>query len=917
MDATTGSPRTPFLGRRVELAALERLVAGAAGGESGIVALRGEAGIGKTATLEHVLADAHDCRVIRAAGVESEMELGFGGLHQLCAPLMGHLAELPEPQRDALETAFGVRVGTPPARLVIGLAVLSLLAETAEERPLLVLIDDAQWLDDVSVQVLAFVARRLHAERIAMFFAMRETEVSELSGLPQLHLRGLRGSDARTLLRSAIPGRLDDRVRDRIVAETGGNPLAILELASGLAVSELGGGFVVPSALPLSTRIEQTFIQRVEALPAATQRLLLLAAAEPVGDAALLSRAADRLQIPASSVDAAELAGLVTVDTRVRFRHPLVRSALYRSATAQSRHEAHAALAAATDAVADPDRRAWHRAHAGTGPDETVAADLESSADRARARGGLAATAAFLERATAMTADPVRRGPRALAAAQALYQAGAFDAALDVLDTAVSLPLDDLGHARAALLRGQITFATRNVGPALTMLLNAAKQLEPLDHELAVDTYRDAFHTALTIGHLRSVDGMREVAEAARAALPVSPPVHGPELLVDGLAMVITEGYAAGVPILRQALSELRETDMPLEAALNWLPLACRMAHDAWDDETWDVLTQRLIDLARDAGALSVLPDALLSRLANRVFAGDLVAAASLAQEVEIVSDALGSRFAPYGNMVVAAWGGDEARTTEIIDSTTLEMTTGGEGQWLTASRWASAVLYNGLGRYDDAVRAAESASDHPNEMGMSHWAMLELVEAASRSGRSAQAVETAQRLHQASSPSGTDWALGVAATAGALVSRGDVAEVRYRGALEHLGRTGAGAFHARTGLLYGEWLLSEGRQHEARDQLRGAYDSLSGMGFTGFAERARLALAASGERVRRQSTSSATSLSAQEAQIARLAGDGLTNPQIGARLFLSPHTVEWHLRKVFAKLGVGSRRELAGIVVP
>ena len=882
-------------------------------GHSAVLVVRGEAGIGKTALLEYVMGRASGCRLESASGVESEMELAFGGLHQLCAPLLDKLDRLPGPQRDALGTAFGLNAGDVPDRFLVGLAVLSLLADVAQEQPLLCVIDDAQWLDRVSAQTIAFVARRLLAEPVGLVLAMRDTrDDRETTRLPQLEVGRLSDSDAQALLDVAMPGRLDIRVRDRIVAEARGNPLAMLELPRGLTAAELAGGFARPDARPLSSQIEQSFIRRVQVLPDETRRLLLLAAAEPVGDPTLLRRAADRLGIEAAAASPAEAAGLVELGTRVRFRHPLVRSAAYRAAAQQERRNAHRALAEATDPQSDPDRRAWHQASAATGAEEAVAADLERSADRAQARGGVAAAAAFLARAAELTPDPARRGARALAAAQAKYQAGAFDAALELVGAAELSPLDELGAAKLTLLRGRIMFASRSASAGLPLLLEAAKQLESLDAGLARATYRDAIYAALTAGRLPS-GGVFEVAEAVLAAPKPAEPTRE-VLLLDGVARVTTEGYPAGAPMLLQALAAFRTEGVTREDGLGWLPLACRMGHDAWDFESWSVLSARLVDLAREMGALSVLPSALLLRMSNRVRTGDLAGADSLVVEAAGIGEATGSSFlAHYCALVLEAFRGRESAMQRAIDAITQDRLLRGEGKVLTATQWAAAVLYNSLGRYDEAYVAAKRGCENLEELGLSIPSMVELVEAAARLGRAADAAEAVERISEMAQATGTDWALGNAANARALVSEGQAADDLYREAIERLANTEVRMELARVRLCYGEWLHGESRRVDARAQLGIAHGMLSEFGAEAFAERARRGLQAAGATVRKRKLVTYEALTPQEAQIARLVSDGHTNPEIGARLFLSPHTVEWHLRKVFSKLGISSRKQLRG----
>ncbi|MGP3963414.1 helix-turn-helix transcriptional regulator [Nonomuraea sp. 3N208] len=911
-------PGLQLRGRQIECETLDQLVATVQAGNSAVLVVRGDVGIGKTALVEYARASASGCRIARAAGVESEMELAFGGLHQLCAPFLDHLGHLPAPQREALGTAFGLSAGAPPDRFLVGLAVLSLLADVAEKEPLVCLIDDAQWLDRVSAQTLAFVARRLLAERIGLVFAVRESHLEqELRGLPQLAVGRLSDSDARALLDSVSPGRLDERVRDRIVAETQGNPLALLELPRGLTPAELAGGFGRPDARPLASQIEQSFLRRVQSLPPQTQQLLLIAAAEPVGDVTLLTRAAELLGIAAAAAAPAEAAGLITIGTRVRFRHPLVRSAAYRVATPENRQNVHRALADATDPRSDPDRRAWHLANATASPDETVAAELEHSADRAQARGGVAAAAAFLERAAELTPDPARRGTRALAAARAKYQAGGYDAALELLDAADLSPLDEHQLAQAILLRGQIMFASTSAGTALPLLLRAAKRLEPLDAGLAQETYRDALNAALTVDRLPSGAQLLDIARATLAAPPGPPPERN-NLLLHGLAVMTTQGYAAGMPMVRQALDAFCTEGVSREEGLGWLPLASRMAFNVWDFDSSTVLSTRLVDLARERGALSVLPSALLQLVSNRILAGELAFADTLIAEAQTIGEATGSRFlAHYVTMVIEPWRGRRAETLQAIEAITRDADLHqGEGKLLSSSQWASAVLNNGHARYEEAYAAAERGAENPQELGLAIRSLVELVEAASRTGRPARAAEAAQQLGAMAQASGTDWALGTSAMVRAQVNDGPAAETLYREAIERLGRTQVQITYARSRLLYGEWLRRENRRVEAREQLSLAYEILSRIGVEAFAERARRELQATGETIRKRPAEAPTAtLTAQEAQIARLARDGLTNPEIGAQLFISPHTVEWHLRKVFTKLGIASRKQIRTVL--
>jgi DNA-binding CsgD family transcriptional regulator len=713
-------------------------------------------------------------------------------------------------------------------------------------------------------------------------------------------------------LGSVIRVPLDARVRDRIIAETRGNPLALLELPRGASAAELADGFGLPDALPLSNRIEESFRRRLDALPTESQRLLLLAAADPIGEPVLVWRAAERLGIGPDAAASAATAGLLEFGVHnVWFRHPLVRSAVYRGAPLEDRQRMHRALAEATDPELDPDHRAWHRAHAAPGPDEEVAAELERSADRASARGGLAAAAAFLESATGLTREPTRRATRALAAARAKHEAGAFDAALGLLTTAEAGPLDELQGARAELLRAQIAFATNPASDAPPLMLKAANRLATLDVTLAREAYLAALSAALFASSLGRDVGVLQVAEAARTTHPSLEPPGAPDLLLDGLALLLTEGHAAGAPTRRRALTVFRRQNISRHEGILWLWLACHVATDLWDDESWDVLSSRLVELTRDAGALAVLPIALNTRAGFHLRAGEFAATASLIEEARAITEVTGSHLLPYSDLMLAAWQGREAEAAELIDAASANMTHRGEGLGRTFTHSAIAVLDNSVGRYEDALAAAEQATDHPEELRFSTWALAELVEAAARSGNAERAADGLRRLSETTRPSGTDWALGMEARSRAMLSQGQVAESLYREAIDRLGRTRIRVELARAHLVYGEWLRRERRGLDAREQLRTAHAMFTAIGMDAFAERASRELLATGESARKRTVKTGDQLTAQEAQIARLAGDGLSNPEIGARLFLSPRTVEYHLRKIFAKLNIRSRTQL------
>ena len=902
-------------GRRNECEALDAILANVRSGQSQMLVVRGDPGVGKTALLDYLVERAHGCRVARVSGVESEMRLAFAGLHQLCAPFLHRLGALPGPQRDALGTAFGILDAAAPDRFLVGLAVLSLLSWVAEERPLICTVDDAHLLDRESTQALAFAIRRLAAEPVAIVFSVgTDGDSRDLADLPELVVGGLTESDARALLRSVVTGPLDERVLERIVAETRGNPLALLELSRGRTPEELAGGFGLIDHPGLPGRLEESFRQRLSLLPSASRLLLLTAAAEPVLDPLAIWRAAELLEIDADAGDAAAAAGIAEFGGQVQFCHPLARSAVYRAASPRERQIVHRALAEVADAELDPERRAWHRALATPGLDEDVAAELDRSAGRARARGGIAAAAAFQRMAAERTPDAVRRGERALAAAQAKARIGATDVALRMLTIADAAPLDELQRARAKLLRAQIAADSGQGRDAPRLMLDAAKRLEAMDLALARATYGDAFSAALAAGRLaRRAGGIVDVGRAARFAWATAPSAGAADLLVEGLAIMTTEGHAAGAPLLKTAVSAFCECEMSTDETSLVLPLVCSVAPELWDDESWLRLSTRLVGIAREAGALDVLPVALMSAAALRVLAGDSLSACSMASEAEAIARVVGKPIGRYASLSIAAWCGREREVTHLIATSMDEMIDRGEGSWLSASEWASAVLYNGLGRYNEALVVAERACEQHREFGWATWSMAELVEAAVRAGKPERATPTLRRLSERARASGSDWALGIEARSRALLSDGDAADRLYGEAIERLRRTRIRAELARTHLLYGEWLRRERRRVEARGHLRTAHEMLTAMGIDGFAERARRELLATGETVRKRSVETRDELTAQEEQIARLASEGRSNPEIGGQLFLSPRTVEWHLRKVFAKLGISSRKELPG----
>ena len=902
-------PRPRLRGRTREREQIGRLLTGIRSGHSEVLVVRGEAGIGKTALLEQFIDQASGCTVTRATGVQADMELPFAGLQQLFGAMLAPLERLPDPQREAVEVAFGLRSGPAPDRFEVGLAILGLLAEGSEQAPLVCVIDDAQWLDQASALTLAFVARRLMAESVALVFAVRDSADDQtFAGLPELIVGGLTDEAARGVLGWAIAGRVDERVADRIVAETRGNPLALLELPRGLSAAELAGGFGVSPRQPLSARLERSFLERVRSMPDPTQRLLLVAAAEPTGDPVLLMRAAELLGLGVEAAAPAETVGLIELAAQVRFHHPLVRSAIYRSAPLADRQAVHSALAEATDMRADPDRRAWHRAQAALGADEDLAAELERSAERANGRGGIAAAAAFLERAAALTPDSARRARRAMAASQAKYLAGSPQAALALLQSAVFAPIDRREIALAERLRGRIALHLSRSDEAAPVLLDAAQRLESLDPGLARETHLEALHAAAVAGRLGR--GMRDAAAAARTAPPAPGPQHPSDRLLDGLAVRFTAGIRAGAPMLTLALAALVDGDGDSEKDVRWPWLASRVAADVFDDETWHLLASRYVLIAREAGALGVLPIALMHLSLIHVFEGKLDTAAALVEEIDSIIEATGSRRISVPKLLLAACQGDETRTSKLIDEARRDAIARGEGFVLTFGEHAHAILHNALGHYETALDNAQRASAQ-DELHASAWSLPELVEAAARTGKPAVAADALERLRRRTQVAGTEWALGIEARCAALLSDDAIAEGLYREAIERLAHCRVALDLARAHLLYGEWLRRRGRRVDARAELRTARTSFAEMGADAFAQRAGRELLATGETARKRSVETSDELTPHEARIARMARDGASNQAIATELFVSRKTVEYHMHKVFSKLGISTRQQL------
>jgi DNA-binding CsgD family transcriptional regulator len=891
---------------------LDRFVEAIVAGRSQSLVMLGEPGIGKSALLRYLEARSSECRLAFVTGVQSEMELAFAGLHQLLVPMLDEIEQLPSPQCEALRTALGIGSGSTPDRFLVSLAVLSLLSNVAEEQPLVCLIDDEQWLDRVSVQVLAFVARRLDAESVGLVFACR-TRSEELVGLAGLNVEALRENDARALLNSVLAGPLDSRVRDRIVCEARGNPLGLLELPRSVTPAELAGGFGLPRTAQPAARMEAAFERRIGALPPETLRLLQIAAAEPVGDPTLLWRAAKLMGIGDQAATSAVEDGLIEIGTRVLFRHPLVRSVAYRSASPQARRDVHRVLGEATDAQMDPDRRAWHRAQAANNHDEETASELELSADRALERGGLAAAAAFMERAATLTPEATCRARRLLAAARAKREAGSLDAALGLLVKVEAGPLDPLQAAETQHLRGQITFDQRRPSDASRLLLAAAKRLESLDVNSAREAHLEALGAALWSSGVDTPGDVLEVAQAAQDAPCGLDPPRVMDVLLDAFALRLTKGYSASAPSFARAIELFLASDINNDEAGRWLCLTAGRAGgiaalELWDAESWRVLVTRQVQFARATGALVHLQLALNLLAWTHVVAGELPLAALLFEEDRMIADATGNAPVAHNEMLFAAWKGEVDSATELIEATVRTTAAGGLG--VVSAAYASSVLYNGLGRHE-AARDTASRAFGTDPVGYGPLLLPEIAEAASKVGDVALVKTALDWISERTRVTPSEWALGIEARVRALLSEGDAAEGHYRQSILRLGRTSIRPQLARSHLLYGEWLLNERRRSEAREELRIAYDMLDKMEIGAFAQRARRQLVAIGGSTGARRVTAGNGLTAKESQIAVLAREGLSNPEIGARLFISPRTVQYHLHKVFTKLGIGSRNEL------
>ena len=911
---TAASADRRLLGRRAECEKIDDVLAAVVRRESSALVIRGEAGIGKTALLDYAAqrASIHG-RVLRASGVGSEMEMPFAGLHQLLLPILDLVALLPGPQRDAFEAAFGRRSGVPADRLMVALAALNLLSGAAESGPVFCVVDDAQWLDQASLHTLLFTARRLLAEPIGLVLAARG-DAGTFAGLPELPVDGLQDRDALRLLGSVVRGRLDPRVSRRILAETHGNPLAIVQLSRGLTAAELSAGFGPSAGLSLSGQIEQSFRRRYLQLSEPARRLLIVAAAEPLGDPSLLREAAAVAGLDDHAVASVDTDGLMVIGLHAQFEHPLARSAIYGAATADERQAAHRAIAQAIRPDADRDQRAWHRSQAATGPDDEIASELEAASGRALARGGLAASAALLERAGLLSKDPDEAVRRGSAAARATYEAGGPDRALEliaVLESERRGTVKPLERAMMTQLRGRITVSLGRPQDAISLLLEAALALRTLDATSSRATYLEALEATMYAGRFGPAGGLSAMADDVMALLPDPPDEPGVvDFLLDGLLTWAIQGLAQAVPALRRALVGLSSSTVDTTALARWAWLAYHIAISMWDDDQWLALTERYRASVRAAGALSLLPSALLGSAGFEVRTGEFAAAEALLEDALDISTAIGSPpTAAVVTAAIAAWRGLRSETETAIDRVPRDGSANGVHD-STLANYCLAVLNNGLGEYAAALAAAR-ASAYEQQLALPVLLLPELIEAAAHLGDHGEAERALARLSADTTATGTHWGLGIEAYCRAILAHRDVAETLFREAIAHLDECRIAPFRHRARLAFGEWLRRERRRIEAREQLQTAYDGFTAMGADGFAERARRELVATGFSANRRDGQARDKLTPQELQVVRLATENASNQEIATQLFISPSTVSYHLGKAFRKLGINSRREL------
>jgi DNA-binding CsgD family transcriptional regulator len=902
------------LGRRPERTRLDEILDRIRDGHSATLVLEGGPGLGKTTLLNYLVEQGAGVTLLTTTGTQSEFGLPYAALHQLCHPVIGALEVLPAPQREALETTFGMRTGPVPGTFLIGLAALGLISEVSRVAPVLCVIDDAQWMDRASADVLGFVARRLEADAVGMVFATRSAgDTPWLERIPLLALRGLERAAAAELLATLAPGRIEPAAMDRILDEADGIPLVLVEAARTLKRTEISTGIIREEVSSDPDRLEAQFGVRLRALPLETQRLLLIAAAEPTANPLRIRAAAASLGAAADALRPAVEAGLCHDDTTVRFRHPLVRSAVYRTASGEELRAAHAALARASPADSDPDLLAWHRACACDSTDEEVAAELAVASERMLERGAPAAAAVLLRKARQVTADEAQRVRWSLRIAQAELAAGDFDASEREMVASHTAMLSPALLAEAKLTEARLAFTRERGGTAVPLLLRAAELLSAVTTDAAEEAYLEAFSAALFGGTLTRTD-LAQVSKRWQATeFPDGGrPAHR---LLDALSAIVISGGPTAWQRLRETLSTIEDGTGRHESSLPALWVASVAAAAAWDIESWDAISHRLVTTSRDAGDYGELPTALSSRAFVQLFTGELRAAVEAVQETETITSATGGRMTPYGAIGVAALSGREPELDALVEATMPSAEARSDATGISIACWAQGLLNNGMGRYAEALAWTTRARPLYQDLHASSvWVLVELIESASRTDRLADARAALRLLASTAESSGTAWGLGVLARSRALAGDEARTEEHYAESLRLLEPTRCALDLARTSLAYGEWLRRQRRLSDAREHLVRAVDLFESMGAAAFAARGTRELRAAGSQLRKPGTTAASVLTVQESQIARLVAQGLTNAEVATRMFLSPRTVEYHLAKVFGKLQLKSRHQLAAL---
>ncbi len=911
-------PRPELLDRADERAVLDGLLAAAGQGQSGALVIHGDAGMGKTALLDYAANSSVSLPLVRISGVEAEREFGFAGLHRLLLPLLGHLEELPQRQRNALLSAFGLSELSPADPFLVGLATLTLLAQTASTQGLLCIIDDSQWIDSASLQAIAFVGRRLGAESIILLLGFRTSAdlQTRLAGLPALEIGGLPLQAAAQLLSEVVPGPLDPRVTTRVVKETSGCPLALIELASELTEGQWVGADLLAAPIPISRRLEVHFRQQVDALSVDTQTFLLVAAAETSGDLVLIRRAASALGCDPDAEFTAVREHLLRTEPTIEFRHPLIRSAIYAGADPQEKRRVHGALADLIDPSVDPDRRAQHLAATTTGADAGLAAELEASAGRARDRGGYAAEAELLAQAAEFSQAGPDRSRRLLDASMAAVNAGAPERAAMLLTEARKDLVEPLMLAEAQRIDALSRLLQARATEAPALHLAAARQFLLVDRGRARQSLLEAFDAYLMAQQFtEDCDGV-EIAEVALATSPGEMGSSLRDLLLDGTALLLAVGYPEAVTTLTRAAQVLRDGPNSTDDFARWFNYGLVIANELWDDRAYLAWLEKAEVSSRKHGALNALHVVLLGRAANELRAGQFSEAEAHYAESLEVATAIGlpaELFEPL-NVELLAWRGDERGTRTAARMLIEGGDAVGMAVVLCQAYHALAILELGAGRYEAALDAAEEITNR-NAIGWSCQTLAFVVEAGVRCGKREPAERALAELTMRAEASRTSWGLGLLARSQGLMTDGEAAGDHFEDAIGHLQQTQVRTDLMITHLVYGEWLRRRKRRLDARVHLRTAHEEFAAMGAEGFAERARTELLATGERTRRRTVEAANDLTPQEVRVARLASQGATNPEIAAQMFISANTVDYHLRKVYRKLGVESRRQLGRVL--